>query len=63
VLGQRVAMLTDEPLAAGTYQTTWDGTDLQSQPVASGVYSYRIKAGEWIETRSMASTRLSLFRS
>jgi flagellar hook assembly protein FlgD len=54
VLGQKVAVLTDEIMTAGMFQTTWDGVDLQGRSVASGVYFYRIKTGDWTQTRSMA---------
>ena len=45
VLGQRVNTLVDEELTAGYKQILWDGTDHRGISVASGIYFYRIKAG------------------
>ena len=53
VLGQKVRTLVDEFKAAGNYSITWDGKDDNYQSVASGVYLYRIAAGEFSETRKM----------
>lgn len=53
VLGQEVRTLENGMQAAGTYETTWDGTDRGGVPVASGIYFYRIKAGDFTETRKM----------
>ncbi len=53
VLGQEVKTLEQGMQAAGSYETTWDGTDQAGQTVASGVYFYRITAGNYTETRKM----------
>jgi hypothetical protein len=53
VLGQRVATLIDEPLSAGRYEIQWDGRNEAGQRVASGLYLYRLVAGEHHETRKM----------
>jgi len=45
VLGQKVNTLVDEELTAGYKQILWDGTDHRGISVASGIYFYRIKAG------------------
>jgi len=44
--GQRVATLAQGQRLAGTYRLTWDGTDDQGRALASGVYLYRLRAGE-----------------
>ncbi len=47
VLGRRVRTLhSGETLAAGHYRTAWHGRDDEGRPVASGVYLYRLIAGE-----------------
>jgi len=48
VAGQKVATLADGNFSAGTHYTEWDATDF-----ASGVYFYRLQAGEFSETKKM----------
>jgi len=48
VLGQEVASLVHERREAGQYQTTWFATN-----VPSGIYFYRLQAGEYVETKKM----------
>lgn len=52
-LGQIVRVLTDAPVAAGRHTVVWDGHSLDGTPVASGVYYYRIVAGDMINARKM----------
>ena len=47
-LGQRVAVLQDGQLSAGHHTATFDATQL-----ASGVYIYRLEAGDQVMTRNM----------
>ena len=51
--GQQVASLVDEELSAGAYRTTWDALDQNGKPVSSGVYFYRMQAGDFAATHSM----------
>ncbi|MFO7890192.1 MAG: FlgD immunoglobulin-like domain containing protein, partial [bacterium] len=44
--GRLVKSLKSGRLSAGTYQVTWDGTDMYSKPVASGIYIYRLDVGQ-----------------
>ncbi|MFZ5979038.1 MAG: FG-GAP-like repeat-containing protein [Candidatus Zixiibacteriota bacterium] len=53
VLGQPVKTLIDETQPVGNYRTFWDGTDRDNRPVATGVYFYRLKAGDYLETKKM----------
>ena len=48
VLGQEVVVLVNEQRAAGSYQDVFDGSRL-----ASGVYYYRLTAGDFTQTRAM----------
>ena len=52
-LGQRVAQLVDQPLPAGSYRAEWNGCDLTGVPVASGIYLYRLEAGDYFDSRKM----------
>ena len=48
VTGQRVKILADRYYDAGMHTIEWDAGN-----VASGIYFYRIKAGEFVESRKM----------
>jgi hypothetical protein len=53
ILGQRVLSLVDRELPAGHHTVSWDGTDSNSNQVASGVYFYRLKTDTYEQTRKM----------
>ncbi|MBU8933222.1 MAG: T9SS type A sorting domain-containing protein [candidate division Zixibacteria bacterium] len=53
VLGQRVRTLVNADQSANSYEITWDGTNNRHQSVASGVYFYRVRAGDFVATRKM----------
>jgi hypothetical protein len=53
LLGQRVRTLVDKDMPAGSYTISWDGTSTDGQIVATGIYLYRFKAGDHVETRKM----------
>lgn len=48
ILGQRIATLADSYLSAGEHSFTWDGSK-----AASGMYMYRLRAGETVTTEKM----------
>jgi len=52
-LGQKVRVLLNTTLPAGEHHVTWDGRDASGAPVASGVYFYRVNAGDYYSTRKM----------
>lgn len=53
-LGQKVATLVDnQTQPSGTYLLTWDGTDHSGQPVATGIYFYRLETGSSTLTKTM----------
>ncbi len=51
--GQQVATLLDGTLSAGEHTVEWDGTDDRGRHVATGVYYYRLAAGDFVQTRKM----------
>ena len=53
VLGRVVNVLVDDELPAGRHTVIWDGRDLTGVPVASGMYLYRMAAGQSIITNKM----------
>lgn len=53
VRGQLVKTLVHGSMQAGTYKVRWDGTDKSELRVASGVYFYRLVAGDKINTKKM----------
>ena len=53
VLGQPMRQVWTGPLSAGEHRLTWDGRDAQGQPVATGVYVYRLQVDEQTRTRKM----------
>ena len=52
-LGQKVATLVSESLPAGTHQVLWRGRTASGNAVSSGVYYYRLQAGEHLQTHRM----------
>ena len=57
VLGRLVNTLVDRPLAAGHHQVQWSGADDFGQPVASGVYLYRLRSTAGTAVRKMILIR------
>ena len=57
ILGQLVCTLVDDHQSAGHKSEQWDGRDDHGQQIASGVYLYRISAGEFTMTRRMVLLR------
>ena len=57
VAGERVRTLTEGRMKPGAYSSTWDGRDEKGTKVASGVYFYRLKAGNYVKTMKMVVTR------
>jgi hypothetical protein len=51
--GQMVRNLVRETKGPGQYSVGWDGTDGSGGRVSSGVYFYRIQAGDYRATRKM----------
>jgi hypothetical protein len=54
VLGQRVKTLVDEEQTAGYKQVVWNGHNDNGEAVGSGIYFYRIQAGDFTKTAKMS---------
>jgi hypothetical protein len=53
VLGQKVKTLVNEQMNPGVYLLDWNGTDDDDNQVSSGVYFYRMQAGDFSEMKKM----------
>ena len=51
--GQRIRQLVDEHQQAGHYELEWDGRDASGARVATGVYLYGLRAGDFRSVRKM----------
>ena len=57
LMGQKVATLVNQKQAAGTHEIQWNGTDEMDQRVSSGIYIYRVEAGnKFFESMKMVLT-------
>jgi hypothetical protein len=57
ILGRRVRVLADEVFPAGTHRVVWNALDETGSPVSSGIYFYRVIAGDKVITRKMVLMR------
>ena len=53
IAGKLVATLVDEEQDAGVKAVTWDGTSATGEKVASGIYMYRMQAGDHTSRKMM----------
>ena len=53
-LGQEIRkLISNTSLIAGQHRVVWDGKDRYGRQVASGLYIYRLKAGEFLTAKQM----------
>jgi len=52
ILGKEIATLVNEEKPVGNYEVEFDGSTL-----TSGIYFYRLNAGEYVETKKMVLLR------
>jgi hypothetical protein len=57
MLGQKVRTLFSGTRATGEYEAQWDGTADNGSHVASGVYFYRLRSGEFNAVRKLVMIR------
>jgi len=53
LLGEKVRALVNHHQASGQYRVQWDGRDDNGKAVTSGVYLYRLRAENFVQTRKM----------
>ena len=51
--GQLVDTLIDNYKPAGAYKATWNAHNSKGEPVSSGVYFYRMEAGQFSATQAV----------
>jgi hypothetical protein len=56
-VGQKVSALLNKELPAGHHSIEWKAVDSEGREVASGVYFYRITAGQTVSSRKMILVR------
>lgn len=57
ILGQKVVTLVNGEQEAGRHEAVWEGRDSNGHTVASGIYFYKMIAGDFVQTRKMALMR------
>jgi hypothetical protein len=55
--GQEVRTLVNERQPAGVNSVVWDGRDHSGREASSGIYIYRLQAGESTQSRKMSFVR------
>jgi len=53
LLGDKVVGLVNQNLQVGEHKIAWEGNDDNGNPVATGVYFYRITSGDYSQTKKM----------
>lgn len=53
ILGQKLREFEEGELPPGKYSIEWDGTDARGNKLSTGIYFYRIKAGEYEQSKKM----------
>jgi len=53
ILGQRVKTLVNDVYTAGRYKVSWDGTNNVGGRVSTGVYIYRMQAGDIVQSKKL----------
>lgn len=55
--GRHVLLLLDQSQSGGRHSVTWSGMDSRGNSVATGVYFYHLRAGDFSESRKMILLR------
>jgi flagellar hook assembly protein FlgD len=53
VMGQRVRTLAEGSHEAGRYQIVWNATNDYGESLSSGMYIYRIQAGDFVSVKKL----------
>ena len=53
IVGQKVSTLVDGDMKPGIYAADWNGRDVNGKSVSSGIYFYRMQAGDFSDMKKM----------
>lgn len=53
ILGREIKTLINQEQTSGVYEVIWNGDDKLGNKVSTGVYFYRIDAGDFVQTKKM----------
>ena len=53
LLGSKIRTLVDESMNAGSHRIVWDAKDNAGRTVSTGVYFYRMKAGDFVKVKKL----------
>lgn len=57
LFGRELVSLVDQKQSKGSYEFVWDGKDRDGRRACSGIYYYKIRANDFINTRQMILMR------
>jgi len=57
LMGQKLRTLISDEKEAGSYHVSWDAKDDKGNLVSSGIYLYKMKAGDLVQTHKMLFIR------
>jgi|GEM_PF-1715659 len=57
MLGEKIRCIVEGIITPGHYSVLWDGKDDYGRQLPSGVYIYRLEAGEFVESKKMILLR------
>lgn len=57
IIGREIKTVVNASQEAGYQSVIWDGTGDFGEPVSTGVYLYRIQAGEFVQTKKLLLLR------
>ena len=57
ITGREIYTVVNERLNAGSYKVDWTSINYEGSDAASGVYFYKIVAGDYVEAKKMMLVR------
>lgn len=57
IMGEEIRTLLDNEHEPGFFRLRWDGKDRNGNTVASGVFLYQLRAGNFSQARKMSLVR------